>query len=184
MECYNFWYCCHTLYNTFTRKWRKRSCKIKCPENLSVQCTLWTLEAVWPGLHVKPKAGPHVHVKLKTKLESYAFDWYNDILIHRTNNNKIIIVDPAYQNWQQAYFNHTDSFEHGMVLNGQIASMTFYLSFPEANSWFYSLFGRMSLPFILIAKWVIQSRIFNKPNWNLNRLESQFTIRPLCWANL
>jgi len=86
-------------------------------------------------------------------------DTNNDIFIHRTNN-KIIVVDPAYQNWQQAYFNHTDSFEHGMFLNGQTASMTFYLSFPEANSFF----GRMSLPFILIVKWVIQSRIFNKPN--------------------
>lgn len=135
----------------------------------------------------------HIHQKAKEKElqikmswefkhTTCAFDWYNDILIHRTNN-KIIIVDLAYQNWQHAYFNHTDSFEQGMVRNGQTASMTFYLGFPEANSWFYSFFRRMSLPFILIAKWVIQIRIFNKPNWNLNRLESQFTIRPLCWAS-
>ena len=45
-----------------------------------------------------------------------------------TGYNKII------DNLQPAYFNHTDSLEHRMVLYDQTLWMAFYLSFPEANS--------------------------------------------------
>ena len=78
---------------------------------------------------------------------------YNEILINQINN-----VQPAY-------FNHTDSLEHRMVLYGQTTWRFYmYLSFPEANSWFYNLFSRLPLLCVSIVKWVIQGRICNEPN--------------------
>ena len=87
------------------------------------------------------------------------------------------LYKPSFDyNVQTAYFNHTDSIEHGMVLYDQNLRTMFYLNFPEENSWFHSFFGKMPLPCILIVKRVIQGRIFNKPNWNLNRIENHFII--------
>ena len=130
---------------------------------VTLKHTLRSLEAGRQGLHVQIKAGLYLKATSAMPLTGY-----NEIL-----TNRIINVQPAY-------FNHTDSLEHRMVLYDQTIWRTFYryLSFPEANSsWFLS--RRLPLLCVSIVKWVIQGRICNKPNWNLNRIEIQLIQKEL-----